>query len=100
MTNLLTGDNLLAVEVHNYNAGSPDITFGLSAAYTVPSRPSPTLAILFTNGVAVLSWEASGFTLQQADTPAGSWADIPGPVITSPFILTNSDSARYFRLRR
>jgi hypothetical protein len=32
LTNLLQGDNVLAVEVHNYSSGSPDITFG-SALY-------------------------------------------------------------------
>lgn len=32
--NLVQGDNVMAVEVHNYSAGSPDIVFGTALYYT------------------------------------------------------------------
>ena len=35
-TNLLAGDNVLAVEVHNFNSGSRDITFGSALVETQP----------------------------------------------------------------
>ena len=35
MTNLLSGDNVMAVEVHQVNSGSSDIVFGLSLAATL-----------------------------------------------------------------
>ncbi len=100
MTNLVAGDNLLAVEVHNYNAQSPDITFGTSLDYSIPFVMSPELSIVYSNGLPTLTWSRTGFTLQQSDSPGGPWVDVPGPVLTSPFAITNSGAARFYRLRK
>ena len=100
MTNLVAGDNVLAVEVHNYNARSPDITFGMSLSVTVPLIVGPQLSLVSSNRTAVLSWTRGGFTLQQADSPEGPWTDVPGPVFTSPYADANPAAARFFRLRR
>jgi hypothetical protein len=99
-TNLLAGDNVLAVEVHNNNPGSPDATFGLSAAYTVPYTLHPTLSLAQSNNAVILNWSQGGFTLQQANAPTGAWADVPGPVISSPFTTNHSSAAQFFRLRK
>ena len=49
ITNLVPGDNVLAVEVHNYRAGSPDVTFGSALLYTIPTPPfSPLVMDLVT----------------------------------------------------
>jgi len=40
-TNLLLGDNVVAVEVHNSAARSPDITFGQALLYVAPPPPPP-----------------------------------------------------------
>ena len=99
-TNLLSGDNVLAVEVHNYNASSPDITFGLALNYTVPSKRGATLNIAVADGTITVTWNGNGFTLQHASAPEGSWADVPGPVQTSPYTTTtDTGSKRFFRLR-
>jgi hypothetical protein len=97
-TNLVSGDNLLAVEVHNFNATSPDITFGASLAYTSPYSAPPQLAIQQSNTTLTVSWSRGGFTLQQASSPAGPWLDVPGPIVSSPFTTANSGAAQYFRL--
>jgi len=102
-TNLVAGENVFAVEAHNYNPGSADVTFGLSVAYTVPYQPfvpNPQLDVTRTNDTIVLSWSGSGFTLQQAEAPVGPWADAPGPVINSPFTTNSSSAALFFRLRK
>jgi exopolysaccharide biosynthesis protein len=99
-TNLVVGDNVLAVEVHNYNAQSPDITFGLSAACTVPYISKPKLDLACSSSVVTLSWSQGGYTLQQANAITGAWSDVPGPVISSPFTTNNSGAARFFRLRK
>jgi len=91
---------VLAVEVHNYNALSPDITLGTSLEYTEPYAISPELHLATQDGVITLSWTRAGFVLQQADAATGPWADLPGPVATSPFTAPFSGSARYFRLRK
>jgi exopolysaccharide biosynthesis protein len=99
-TNLLTGDNVLAVEVHNYNTGSSDVTFGLAAASTAPYEARPQLNLSYSNSAVTLSWSRSGFTLQEANAPTGTWNDVPGPVFVSPFTTNSSGAARFFRLRQ
>ena len=99
-TNLLVGDNVFAVEVLNYNPGSPDVTFGLSALATSPFTLSPQLNITNSNATVTLSWTRGGFTLQHANEPAGPWTDVPGPVISSPFTTNHTGVARFFRLRQ
>jgi hypothetical protein len=100
VTNLLVGDNVLAAEVHNYSAGSPDITFGLALSYTTPLSVPPQLNIQQSNSAVTLSWNRGGFTLQQANAPAGPWSNVPGPVINSPFITTNTGGTQFFRLMK
>ena len=98
ITNLVAGDNVLAVEVHNYNQASPDITFGTALFETQPYTSEPQLNIAYTQGTITLSWSRGGFTLQRADVPSGSWIDVPGPIVSSPFSSTNLNGAQYFRL--
>jgi hypothetical protein len=97
-TNLVAGDNVLAVEVHNYNSGSPDITFGTQLAVLTTIAVPPQLDIQTSGNQLTLSWTRGGFTLQQADDPAGPWANVSGPVVSSPYVTTNSGAARFFRL--
>jgi hypothetical protein len=40
----------------------------------------PQLAIQQSNATLTVSWNRGGFTLQQANSPAGPWADVPGPI--------------------
>lgn len=95
---LINGTNVLAVEVHNYNAGSPDITFGLAVSANVPYSMNPMLNVAGTNQNLVLNWAQGGFTLQQANAVTGPWTNVPGPVISSPFTATNSSKSLFFRL--
>lgn len=99
-TNLVTGDNVLAVEVHNYSAGSPDITFGVAVSAVVPFTRAPELELHVSNSVMTLSWSGSGFVLQQTDSASGPWYDVPGPITTPPYVVTNSSATAFFRLRK
>jgi hypothetical protein len=99
-TNLIVGSNVLAVEVHNSHPNSPDVTFGLTALATVPYILSPTLNLSHSNQTVTLTWSRGGFTLQQAEAPAGPWGDVPGPVVSSPFTTNAANSALFFRLRQ
>ncbi len=104
LTNLVSGDNVLAVEVHQYIPCSFDITFGSALSYAHPSAglPPPKLNILLSGDNAIISWTGGGFTLQQSSVPAESWTDVdgPGPVTTSPFPVTPlPGAARFYRLR-
>ena len=99
VTNLLSGDNVLAAEVHNNNTGSPDITFGLAVSATQPYWPQPRLDLVRSNARLTLSWTPSTFRLQQAMNVGGPWADLPGPVFLSPYSVAISNGPpAFFRL--
>ncbi|MGD0536352.1 MAG: phosphodiester glycosidase family protein [Verrucomicrobiota bacterium] len=99
-TNLEAGDNVLAAEVHNYSALSPDITFGSALFFNEPVDASPELSLAAAPGAITLNWTRGGFTLQSAPSPTGPWADVPGPVAIGPFTTATSDAAGYYRLYR
>jgi len=97
---LRLGDNLLAVEVHNYNRRSADMTFGMEVWEARSVSVPPLLAIVGAEGRTTLSWTRGGFVLQWAESPVGTWTDVPGPVLTSPYEIEGISSNRYYRLRR
>jgi hypothetical protein len=99
-TNLVAGDNVLAVEVHNFSADSPDITFGSSMWIATTPPYLPRLSLIGPGAPAVLDWNGDGFTLQTSPRlgPGSVWTDVPGPVTNSPFVLA-PQSAGYYRLR-
>jgi hypothetical protein len=99
-TNLVIGDNVLAVEVHLDNALASDITFGSALVSSVPIANPPQLGILGASQSITLNWTRGGFILQQSGALNGPWTDVPGPVVSSPFIWTNTVSNEFFRLSR
>ncbi|MEI6297574.1 MAG: hypothetical protein WCO84_08135, partial [bacterium] len=104
LTNLWEGDNVLAVEVHNYAADSPDITFGSALLFEQPFFPPPRLYALRTAPDLTLYWNGTGWTLQRTVDlgPNGAgWADVPGPVTRSPYGVAPSNvGTMFYRLRR
>jgi hypothetical protein len=98
-TNLVPGDNVLAVEVHTA-AIADTATFGMSLVVTNPFNGSPALTLGFSNATAVLSWNGGGFLVQQAQSPLGPWTNVPGPVITSPFLTRTTNASSFYRLAR
>jgi hypothetical protein len=103
LTNVISGDNVLAAEVHQYITGTSDIVFGSALIYTRPTVFTPALHIVLSSGgataTAKISWDGTGFTLQQASVPAASWVDAPGQVTNSPYATPISALARFYRLR-
>lgn len=100
---LVLGVNVLAVEVHNYDARSADITFGLRLEQFIPAaRPPPappTIRIAVQSTQLALSWEESGFALESSASIEGPWSEVAGGSATS-FVVSHSDTARFFRLRQ
>ncbi|MDB6037556.1 MAG: hypothetical protein JWM99_1397 [Verrucomicrobiales bacterium] len=99
-TNLINGDNLLAAEVHNYNAASPDITFGTALSATVPNAAEPMLSFNSAGGSIQIVWSRNAFALQGATDLTGPWQDLPGPIVTSPYMAETTNTAQFYRLRR
>ena len=97
---LVNGDNVLAVEVHNYNARSADITFGMSLSAVGSASPSPLLGFKKAGNALQFDWIRGGFVLQEADAPAGLWSDVSGPAVIGPVSITTSQTSHYYRLNR
>ncbi len=100
MTNLLSGDNLLAVEVHNFNALSHAVTFGAGVSFAEPNAPGPELAIAPVTNAATVTWTRGGFLLQQATGLGAGWTNVPGPVVAPPYTVGFTNPAQFFRLAR
>jgi hypothetical protein len=97
---LVTGENVLAVEVHNYNARSPDITFGMALGYTAPIVVRPALRIRSDTGGLALEWDRPGFVVQEAMDAGGPWVDVAGPLETSPARVAVGSGVKFYRLRQ
>jgi len=97
--NLVLGENVLAVEVHNYNLRSADITFGVSMRRIEPIARAVRLAMARSGGTITLSWDGAGFVLQTANAIDGPWAGVEGSP-ASPFIVQPAPTSRFFRLRK
>lgn len=96
---LQAGTNVIAVEVHQANDTSSDISFNfeLVAHPIVPA----TLLLLESGDEINLLWQGdSGIILQSSTTLDADWADVPGA--TSPLRLTpgEPDPWKFFRLAR
>lgn len=99
---LVPGDNVLAAEVHNYAAGSPDLVFGAALYATVPEVEPPRLQVWVEDGLSTLLWNGSGFVLQRAAALGGepaAWEDVPGLVTRSPAVIAAS-ATTFYRLRQ
>jgi hypothetical protein len=95
---LVTGDNVVAVEVHNLSG--TDLVFGTALLKNTVELGPPTLHLLMEQNVVTLFWNGDRFVLQQStdlDSPQ-NWTDVPGPVTTSPYSVTNGIST-FYRLR-
>jgi hypothetical protein len=101
LTNLVSGDNVLAVEVHNYSASSSDIVFGSALIQQTPVLVPPLLNLWVEDNMATFFWNGEGFTLQHASALGGldGWSDVPGPITQSPLVVTNP-AAGFYRLRQ
>ncbi|HTI68410.1 MAG TPA: phosphodiester glycosidase family protein [Candidatus Limnocylindria bacterium] len=96
---LRAGDNVLAVEVHNYNPASADVTFGLQATVTDRIAQPPRLLLSSTGGTGTLDWTAGGYILQQAPSLQGPWANVDGPVVAGPYTIPSLPAGQtFFRL--
>ena len=101
LTNVVQGDNVLAVEVHNYSTGSKDVVFGSALLLSASVTVHPQLHLWLEDGWATCFWNGTGFTLQQSTdlAQADSWTNVPGPVTQSPFSLIHNDTT-FYRLKR
>jgi hypothetical protein len=101
LASLVEGDNVLAVEAHNYTDGSLDLVFGTALILHTATIQPPRLNVWREGEVTTLFWNGDGFTLEQT-TQLGEdpgWSEVPGPITRSPVSVTNVRTT-FYRLRR
>jgi hypothetical protein len=101
LPSVVAGDNVLAVEVHNYNTRSGDITFGFALNRIDPiDTGEPTeIRIAFANNAIEVNWNGDGGILQSAASVDGPWADLPTSS-TKPVPIQPSEARQYYRVRK
>jgi Big-like domain-containing protein len=98
-TRLVAGMNVLAVEIHQANATSTDLSFDLELSAALAP---PRLNIARSGNSVLLSWPAYaiGFRLESTPDLRASW----GPVSTLPgqtsFLATATAESTFFRLAK
>ena len=90
---LVAGQNIAAVEMHQADVTSSDISFSLR----LDGLPAPRLELRQFRGDWLLFWADPGFKLQQADTLNGPWTTLATP---SPVQVDLSAATRFYRLMR
>ena len=94
LTNVSLGTH--ALKVVGQDTSGNRATNGVNVTLVAP--PPPSLSLTTTISGPQLSWYAQGFTLQKAAFCTGPWINI-APAPTSPFLVTPTNSAAFFRLR-
>ncbi len=103
ITNLLPGDNVLAVEVHQSGGSSSDMVFGTELVATIigGGTPTPTAAKITkiaknADGSITIEWTGGG-TLQAGTAVTGPWQDVAGG--TSPYTFKPTTAALFGRIK-
>jgi hypothetical protein len=96
-TNLVRGANVVAVEVHQHDAGSSDLSFDFSLGGQ--TAPLPLIALLLRfQRQPVVYWTDPAAALWQADQLPGPWT--PTAFTNSPAIIPPDQPRQYFHLRK
>lgn len=90
---LQPGENVIAVEVHQSNPGSSDISFALRLI----GERHPNLHWRQIQGEILLYWDTPDFVLEEAASPAGPWNTTAES--ERFFSISPEGAKRFFRLR-
>ncbi|HKQ37625.1 MAG TPA: hypothetical protein VJ063_06065, partial [Verrucomicrobiae bacterium] len=74
-TGLIAGDNVIAVEIHQDDAGSSDISFNMELIGNPAPQP-PRMIILRYGSQLLAAWNEPSFGAEQADSPTGPWSAV------------------------
>jgi hypothetical protein len=98
ITNLVPGQNIIAVEVHQEALTSSDLSFALQLmANPMPPLAPQTLRFGRWDGQFTLGWSDGSYLLEDAPTVTGTWNQVTSP---SPVTISPTNQQQYFRLRK
>lgn len=105
ISNLVSGDNVLAAEVHQVSSSSGDVAFALEVTASIPGAgpvvmemPQPILRIEPWGDQFAITWDDPSYSLEAAADPQGPWSVVA--VNTASVFITPADTRAFFRLRR
>ncbi len=108
LTGLVSGANVIAVEVHQDSRASSDVDFGMQLDALVTSFSGPVtgprlnISRNLTTGQVTISWSGAGILQQASAIPTGgpaAWSDVPGN--PNPYVFTPTPGQnRFFSLRQ
>jgi len=93
---LMTGTNVVAVEIHQYDLGSSDVSFDFSLTGNTAPPPAQLFTTRFGDQLA-LYWSATGYLLEEGNQATGPWRFITAE---SPATVSLTAPQRFFRLKR
>ncbi len=104
VTNLLSGTNIMAVEIHQSTPTSNDVLFGLemtgylTRTYPLPESPPPRLQLERQDEDLRLEWNGGGYALQSATQLVGPWTEVQ-PDMSNPYLTAATNGvSRFWRL--
>jgi hypothetical protein len=98
-TNLVSGTNLVAIEIHQESITSSDVSFDFELSGNLPAgRPRLNLAQF--GEEIVLYWSNPNYLLEASDSlgPDANWGQVMGA--PSPVSVTPAATRRFYRLRQ
>ena len=100
-TQLVNGNNVIAVEVHQVNYGSSDITMGLrvTALQTTPPIVQPVLTIEMIGTDVKVTWSGGGTLICSDDIslPRASWTVVGAA--TSPYVTPATAAKKFYEVK-
>ena len=106
--NVVAGENVIAVEVHQNGTASSDVTFGATFSATgIPSVTSgggaqgPPLQISKSQGTnVVVTWSGTGYVLEKKNvlSPANLWVPVTNQPPWSYATRSVTNAATFYRL--
>ena len=101
---LVVGDNVLAVEAHQVNLTSSDLTMGLSVDVVKSTgiQFNPTLSITEAGGSVTVTWGPAQGQLQYKDNlEDASWTLVtPAPAAGGPYVVPVSQAHRFYSIKQ
>jgi len=100
--NLVNGDNVLAVEVHQVALDSSDLTFATQVSVYTATPPPPSSRLTIARGAGNqinISWTGSGVLQESSNlsTHPNGWSNVAG-VVGNSYQTTSAGGNRFFRL--
>ena len=103
---IVAGTNVLAVEVHQSEAASSDLSFQLQLSALLQPIRSPQIQTSVSGTELRLAWPlgAIGFAPVESDSAIGPWADVETPVQSSGgqnvLVVPLTAGSRFYRLEK